>query len=335
MGKTYSANAVPITLKIIESYGVDPGPLMEKLGIDPGKIGDPWARCPYEKIDDLWFLAAEQIDDPSMGLRAALFWHPSHLGALGFAWLASRTLRSALERMARYYRLLTEGARMTLEEDGKTLSLVLDYEDYSRKQPTRTDSFMAMLLAMIRANCGEDFHPHSISLTHEEPEDTAPFYALFHCPIHFSAADNRFSIDLKDVDKPLSTANPMLEQVNDRLMIEMLAKLDVENDIVEKVKWEIIHALPSGGVSDEQVAKALHLNVRTLQRRLQEKGTTFKALLTEVRRELAEQYLRNNQLSLQEISFLLGFSEMSAFSHAFRRWTGQTPSGFRRNGNRN
>lgn len=329
MPATYSAAAVPITLKIIESYGIDPMPLMEQAGIDAELVGDPWARLPYRQIDDLWYLAQEKTQDPAFGLRAARFWHPSHLGALGFAWLASRSLRTALERMARFSRLLTEGARMVLEEDGETLSLVLSYEDFSRKQATRTDSFMAMLLAMCRANCGDGFHPNRICLTHPEPEDTGPFYALFHCPIQFSAPDNRFCVDLADADRPLSTANPLLEQINDRLMIGALAKLE-QDDIVEKVKVEIIRQLPSGRISDDKVAEALNMHVRTLQRRLQEKETTFKSLMVEVRRELAEAYLRNNQLSLQEISFLLGFSDMSAFTHAFKRWTGKPPSHFRR-----
>jgi len=109
-------------------------------------------------------------------------------------------------------------------------------------------------------------------------------------------------------------------------MVKYLARLKKE-DISTRVRAAIVDQLPSGGISDETVAEALYLNSRTLQPRLSEAGTTFKSLLVEVRRELAEKYVLDQKLTITEISYLLGFSETSAFSRAFKTWTGKTPRG--------
>ncbi len=328
MPLTYSAPAVDITLKIIRSYGINPIPIMRKLRIDPEKLRDPHARFRYAQIDDLWALAVAKANDPAFGLKAAEFWHPSQLGALGYAWLASASLRTALNRMVRYIRILTEGATLKLQDGGDELSLVLNYKRISKQQPTRTDSFMAMLLAMCQADAGMEFHPTSISLTHPAPEDTAPFFALFGCPVNFSSKTNSFNLSREWADLELPGSNPQLVKLNDQVMVEYIASLGDDN-IIERVKVQIMDQLPSGKVSDESVAEALFMNSRTLQRRLQKEDITFKTILTEVRMDLADSYLLEHKMALSEISFLLGFAELSSFSRAFKRWTGESPLAYR------
>lgn len=328
MSLTYSAPAVALTLKIIESSGVDPDPLMRKLCIDPYKIADPNARFPYKRIDALWAEAAALIDDPCFGLKAAKYWHPSHLSGLGYAWLSSSSLRTALQRFSKYMRMLTEGAAFELEETSDDLSIVLRYNAISRQQPTRTDSAMAMLVAMCRANYGDDFNPASLALTHPAPDCSSKFYELFRCPVYFDAPDNRFTLTLESADKRLESSNPLLSTLHDQYMINYLAQLDNSN-IQERVRAAIIQHLPDGNISDSIVAEALYMNPRTLQRRLQKENTTFKTQVNSVRQELADRYIRDSSKGLAEISYLLGFSEMSSFSRAFKRWTGESPSHYR------
>jgi AraC-like DNA-binding protein len=328
MSLTYSAPAVALTLKIIESSGVDPQPLMRSLRIDPRKITDPNARFAYKRIDALWAEADRLIDDRCFGLKAASFWHPSHMSALGYAWLSSSSLRTALQRFSKYMRMLTEGAVFDLEETRGGLSAILRYKSISLQQPTRTDSAMALLVAMCRANFGDDFNPVSLTLTHAAPDCAGKFFELFRCNVLFDAADNRFTISLNDADRRLPGSNPLLATLHDQFMIDYLARLDKSN-IVERVRAAIIQLLPDGNISDAKVAASLYMNVRTLQRKLQQQGTTFKSELNIVRQELADRYIRDRSKSLSEISYLLGFSEMSSFSRAFKRWTGETPSSFR------
>ncbi len=328
MPLTYSAPAVSITLKIIESYGIDTHELLTNLNIDPRCIEDPNARFPYTKIDQLWFDAVNIANDPAFGLRAARYWHPSQLGALGYAWLASTSLRSALGRLSRFMSILTEGAILEVEERGDELSACLRYKEISRQQPTRTDSFMAMLLAMCQANAGDNFHPSSIALTHEEPDDSSEFYTLFRCPIHFAAKENRFNLSLTDADNKLVSANPKLSQISDHLIIDALAKLDTRN-FVAQVSAEIYKQLSSGNMTDATIASALNVSQRSLQRKLQQEGTTYKQILNELRCDLAKKYIQDSHQQLIEVAFMLGYSEYSSFSRAFKNWTGLSPKDYR------
>ncbi len=333
MTLSYSAAAVSITLKIIESYDIDPVPLLENLGLNPKLLEDPNARFDYIKIDQLWFDAVALADDPNFGLRAAKYWHPSSLGALGYAWLTSTSLRTALNRFARYMSILTEGACLDVDtidigSADEALSVHLYYNAISKQQATRTDSFMAMLLAMCQANCGESFHPSSISLTHPEPKDSSHFDALFKCPIYFGAKENRFNISKDVADERLLSANPQLALINDKIIIETLAKLEKDN-IIARVKSEILNQLASGNVTDATVADALHIAQRSMQRKLQNENTTFRSILNDLRQELAKKYLQNSNMSLIDVAFNLGFSEYSSFSRAFKNWTDLTPSEYR------
>jgi len=328
MPLSYLAPAVSITLKVIESYGIDPKPLLKNLDINADLILNANARFSYEQIDQLWFDAAEIAGDSNFGLRAAKFWHPSQLGALGYAWLASSSLHTALDRLARYMAILTEGAVLSIDEIETELSVHLQYKKISKQQPTRTDSFMAVLLIMCRANYGEDFYPSSISLTHAEPEDLSEFNALFACPIYFNAPENRFNLSKEQADRQLISSNPRVAQLSDQVIIETLAKLE-KNNIIEKVQAEILHQLPSANVTDSTIAKAMNLSSRSLQRKLQKEQTSFKVLLNELRAQLAEQYILDSHFSLLDIAFMLGFNDYSSFSRAFKRWTGLSPSHFR------
>ncbi|MBN2606908.1 MAG: AraC family transcriptional regulator [Thiotrichales bacterium] len=328
MALTFSAQTSKLSLKLIESYGINPSEILKKLQIDPKRLNDPNARLPYSTLDDIWAEAATQIQDPAFGLKAVECWHPSQMGALGYAWLSSENLKNALGRFQRYSRVVTEGAYFEIEETPKYLSLILHYRSVARQLPYRTDGFMAIMLAMCRANFGKHFQPAEIHLKHSAPEDTSAFEALFKCPVFFGARDNRFVIHMKDALEMSEGAQPQLAKLHDQVMIEYLAKMDRKN-IVEQVKSEIIKQLPNGNVTDTTVGQALHINDRTLQRRLKEQNTTFKTLMNEVREDLAATYIKDSNLSLSEISFLLGFGNISSFSRAYKRWTGKPPSHLR------
>jgi AraC-like DNA-binding protein len=122
--------------------------------------------------------------------------------------------------------------------------------------------------------------------------------------------------------------NKALARSNDQVLDGMLRQL-TESDIVSKIKRLVIDALPSGAPSEESIAEALHISPRTLNRRLADQDTSYRELLSEVRRDMAEKYIADPTIPIAEISYLLGFSEVSSFSRAFKRWTGEPPGTFR------
>jgi AraC-like DNA-binding protein len=126
-------------------------------------------------------------------------------------------------------------------------------------------------------------------------------------------------------DEPLPGFNPQIVQQMDQMIIDYLAKLD-RNDVLGRARAAILKLLPSGEVSLESVANALNISARTLTRKLNDEGESFKNLLAKTRRDLSEKYIMDKSLTLTEISFLLGFSEASSFSRAYKSWTGRSPS---------
>ncbi len=143
--------------------------------------------------------------------------------------------------------------------------------------------------------------------------------------MNFNQAENQLLIPLSIVDETLVGANPELALLNDKVATRRLARMD-KDDIVSRVRAVLIDQLPLGGISDDTVADALHMSVRTMHRKLTDVESNFRTLLVEMRRSLAEAYILDQSLTLTEISLLLGFSEPSSFSRAFKSWTGTAPS---------
>lgn len=317
-----------LTIQTAQACDIDTEALMREFDIEPRLIADPNARFGMDKINAFYDRLAALIKDPNFGLKAAQFWHPSHMGALGYAWLTSETLLAAFRRYVRFVKTISDAVRLEIHDQGETVVLEFVYLRQDASQKFRIDGALATLMSMIRANAGTDFHPTAVSFVFDEPEDTAAYYTLFQCPIVFNAPTNSLAITAEEAEAPRASSNPKLAQLNDQFMLEYVAKLDKDN-IHERVKVAIIEELASGRISDTVVAKKLFLTERTLQRRLRESGTTFKKLLTQVRIDLADNYVRDSKLSLNEISFLLGFSELSSFSRAFKHWKGRSPREYR------
>ena len=311
--------------KAIEAAGMDPAPMFKAEGVSHSVAGDPTARVPFAVAEKIRARAARESGNPAIGLFAAHVLHPSQLGALGYAWLASRSIRMALERLQRHGRMINDHAHFTLADvNGETrVGMSLAYApDHKMAWP---GAGQACMVQMCRFSAGESFTPTRVTFMIPEPDDPGPFNDYFGCELVFDAPHGEMRFDIADVDRALPTGNPQLSHMMDQVAVKYLAQHDKE-DILNRAYFVITEQLPSGNVTDESVAEALHMTPRTLHRRLSDEDTNFRNVLNEVRQELAEQYINDPTITLTEISFLLGFSEVSAFSRAFRRWTGKPPS---------
>ena len=328
MSSTVLAQSTELAWGLLKAYRQDPELCFHKSGIDPATLHDPSGRVSQAAVQRLWHCVADTIDDPYFAFRLGKLWHPSYMHALGYAWLASSSLRTALNRLVRYIKVVNDEIVVKLDEDDDTLTVLVD--NPARVDPPYwfSDADLTILMAMCRAIFGDELTPVKVTFRHEPPASTKDYFTCFRCPVEFSAPENSMVLALDDVDTELPGSNPMLARLNDQVMTEYLAHIDKE-DIVNRTKAEIIKLLADGRVSDELVADALNVSTRTLQRRLHEQGTTFKALLTEVRKDLAIRYIHDHKMTLTELSFRLGFSEMSAFSRALKGWTGQSPRDYR------
>lgn len=315
----------------IASYGFDPDGFFRKEGIELSLPIDPDLRIPYKSVDAIRDHAATQIGDEAFGLKSGELVHPSNLGALGYAWLASRTLRIALQRLQRYVRVLNSSARLIMTEFADEMELDIGVDLPSRNTMVRDDMACAVLTRMIRFNMGPDFNPVCVTLKRDRPGDARAWDAFYACPVRFEAEANTIRISRALLDQVLPSANPALAKLNEDIVVRYLEHQDLA-DLPGRVRTEIIRQLHSDKFNQSSVAEALNMTPRTLRRSLRSHETSFIVLVREVRQDLARKLVEEDNLSVTEMSFLLGFSEVSSFTRAFRSWHGFPPSEARSGG---
>lgn len=324
------ASVTQVLWKALENEGYDNRRLFERAGLDPDKLHDANARYAYAGVRKLWQLTIAETDDPCFALVAARCWHPTNFHGLGFAWLASTNLKEAIERTIRYFRIVTsDPEQLYLVEHDNRYEFIMDATHVvHRALDEEYDLFLALLVDMCRSSCESTLNLQHVALQRPEPYCAKDFETYFAAPVTFSATQNAVVFNKTDLERALPTANAELALANEQIVQRCLARM-VHSDIVMQVKTKLIQELPSGNISEEIIAEDLYMSQRSLQRRLREEGTTYKELLNETRRDLAAQYIKASSVSINEITYLLGFSEPSNFSRAFKRWTGVSPSEYR------
>ena len=320
---TLLATAGRIVHRLVQRNGLDADDLFVECGLDPHKLDMPRARYPLERVRALWRLADERIQDPCWGLAGGEVWQQTDFHALGCAFLASRTLEVALIRLGRYHRIVSQDLALAVTTDRD--SLRISYAPLAAGVDIRPlqDTCWSVILRMCRGAYGADLPLQEVQLTHGW-EDCA-YEQVFGCPVHYAADRSSLSLSLEVVRQRLPTVNRELAAASDRILREFDLCL-ADTSMTGRVRRAVLDALPSGKPSAKEVAYGLALAPRTLQRKLQEEGTTFQEVADAVRKDLAQQYVRSGEYSLQEMTYLTGFANPPAFSRAYKIWTGRTPS---------
>lgn len=313
----------------LRSQGLDAMELVEEVGIDPSSVINADRRVPLKTAHHLLERCVELSSDEAFGLVAAEHLQPQVLNGLGLAWLASDTVYDGLKRTVRFSSVLSTGVRMELHEEPEFVHLVMRGSDQLEKRvPAAVDFSAGIIMRMCRLTMGEFIAPVKIRIQRPEPTDPARFESMLSSTIEFDCEETCLTFYLNDILQPLATGDPALARANDeqaQAYIDRLNILKTSRDVI----GIIVEKLPDGPPTQQQIADSLHISNRTLQRRLKEEGTSFMDLLQDTRLDLARSYLLQPTRSIVETSYLLGFSEPSTFSRAFKRWTGQAPTEFR------
>lgn len=326
-GSTVIGGYIAAIAHALEARGVDAKAALHRADIPGMPTNDPLARVPLASVHRLLEAAVESTGDAYFGLFAATFVHPASFHALGFALLASGSLRDYCTRLSRYFRFLTGTTRPELRELPRLARLEFVR---AHETPALSDDIVGLfLIRTIRDLSDGRVQPTMIELHRPTPPDGGTRHReAFGCPMRFGASLTAFVFDRSALDLPFSSASRELAEQHDRIVVSYLAKLD-RNDVHARVSAALLTDLPSGAVSKERIAERLAMSPRTLQAKLAARGTTFLDVVNETREALACGYLRGSVTSITEIAFMLGFSDTSNFCRAFRRWTGQTPSAYR------
>ena len=315
--------------KALKSHGVDSGPIFRAFHIDTAIANDPMSRLPVDTVTQLYKACVDVTGDAYFGLTVARHIHISNLHALGFGLAASSTLMDFLKRVERYFKLASQVGDVTLEQrDGE---LVMRVAHRTAVCGETEDAFLGFLVLSMRLLHQQDFNPLHVAMHHPEPPQGDDAYVrLFRAPVTFDAPCSALTLPMNALQQPLAGACPELALHNDSLALAYLARLD-KGDVVAAARQRIIEFLPTGECTRERVAQAMVMSASTLQTRLARHETSFQSLLDETRKDLACQYVSQPTRSITEITFLLGFTDSSNFSRAFKRWTGHSPSDFRGN----
>lgn len=318
-------------VRALDARGLDGAAIAARAGIDAATLADADGRVPRAALTRLWQLAVEETGDPAFALEAARHTLQTTFHALGYAVLASATLREAMERIIRHRRVIGEIFRLSIEDRADCSRVLLDVSAGGGAVPDEAvDASFAVMVRQARLlHGGRDLRPRRVGLRRALPANPAPYERTFRCPVEFGQDTNYLEFSREDLDRRVPAANAELARQNDEVVVRYLARLD-RGGVLGRTREALLESLPSGAPTKAAIARRLAMSPRSLQRLLADEGTSFKDLLAEARLALAKSYLEEGRLPVTEIAFVLGFADTSAFSRAFRRWTGVAPSDWAR-----
>lgn len=277
--------------------------------------------------------AATALNDPDLGLNFGRTITPHRFGVLGYLLHHCDTLSEAFLRMQQYQRLLFR------LEDSQVISHG-DLIEIAGRLNTRPDYHaevfsLTSIIQFARSLTGKPVRFEQITLMSDNPAHNDALERFMQCEVLYAQAMTGMTCSLYLARERNGQPDAALRAILETQANGMLAALPHQDDLVQQVRHGIVHLLQEGEPTLERVAQHLGMSGRTLHRRLAAQDMRFRELLEQTRRQLAESYLHDPRISLAEVALLLGYAEQSPFTHAFKRWTGSTPSDWRKLHSRN
>lgn len=301
--------------------------LLAALEVAPSMLEDPDRRVPYAVVLRAWELAAELAGDPDFGIHAGEVTPIGTFDVLDYVTASCRTLGEAYDVFVRFQRMLHDAVQIAIERDGDVTRVRHAAAGYPSGIPRHAaEAAVATWVVRSRTLVGAPLQPVEVRFQHARPASTDEHRRVLGCPVRFAASRTELVIASSVMELPLRTADPALYDIMRRQAGAALGRLPVADATASTVRQVLAAGMESGDVGLARVAVQMGMSTRTLQRSLAAEGTSLAGVLDELRREMASSYLQSGGLSMTAIAFLLGFSEVSAFDRAYRRWTGHAPS---------
>jgi len=326
---TISVTLLSQLFRYLEVLKVDSDAFVRSLGLDPALFRSPDARIPVETYLRIQDEAADYTADPCFGLHMGEYAEAGSWSILGYVMMNCKTLAEASEKAGRYSRIIGNMIETRTEIGLGKVKVIFDTPPHVPAQSRHCyESTLASSVRMMRILTGRELSPLEVTFVYPEPRQRDEYERVFRCPVHFgrNQTSMSFAWDLGRVPIPL--ANPALLARFEQFAQDAMVAIDRQNEHTRAVTRIILSQLDDDRLSIDKVAKVMAVSVRTLQNRLADEGVVFSDLHREIRHRLARQYLCD-QYTVEQITYLLGFSEPSAFSKAFKKWSGMTPREYR------
>jgi len=333
-----SNSPAPITVSVtvltqmclyLKSLGVDIDTFLRSIYVDPESVKSPDTYLPVEAYLHIQESAADYTNDPCFGLHMGEFAEAGSWSILGYMMMNCKTLGEAFEKSGRYSRIIGNMIEGSVRIKFNKIKVILDTPPHAPKMSRHCfESTIASSVRMMRNLSGQDLSPLEVTFIYPQPDSTAEYERVFKCPVLFEQKHNSFTIDMSLVNVPVLMANPELLAYFERYAQEFIAGLERKDATTQAVTKIILAQLDDESLSIRKVAKEMAMSVRTLQNRLADEGVVFSDLTQDIRERLAKRYL-SEDYTVEQITYLLGFSEPSTFRKAFKKWLGMTPREYR------
>jgi len=320
-----SGDLAALLLRFIEQKQLDAPELQKQLCQYP-----PASRMTFRS----WWYYLDQLQalmpKIPIGLELGLAIEPAYLGVLGYLTLSCDTVAEALQRFEHYQRLLHDGetASTRLSQDQFCIHWSSQFGISTQLSDEVLIMGMVKNLRIITGN--NDLQPCRVQFVGAQPQGGIDYRRWLDCPVSFEQPELMLCFPLDYLKRPVSHSDPSLKKLLDQQAQALLDVIPRQEVFYQQLQQAIVKVIQSGTPTQEKVASLLKLSSRTLHRRLYEQGLEFRTLLQQTRLQLAKQYLAERKLRLTEIALLLGYSEQSAFTRAFRQWSGETPLQYQR-----
>ena len=318
------------TAKTIASYllykGLEPSKIEAELACSIEELSDVEHRIPMNRYHALWTLALTYTQEPSLALMLGSKPYHDEMGLVGHIFFNNDTLNSALNQYERYYSLVHEGMHIEVKTDAKLayINYICDVDEAYSK----ADMEYTLAISMYRAkqHILDGVEIAYIQFQHQKPDYHTRYDEAFPCPIRFNSPYCSIAFKKQYLDFKLPKRSSYLHQLLTHHIEALFKKIKPAETLTNKVTTLVEKKLAKDNIDAEHIAEKLCMSRHTLYRKLKQEGISFHDLIDQIRKDKAYVYLDKNKHSLSEIAFLLGFSELSAFSRAFKRWTGSSPA---------
>ncbi|NNK32181.1 MAG: AraC family transcriptional regulator [Xanthomonadales bacterium] len=326
----HSARSLVPALDVLEEMGFGKRRCLRGTGVMLSQLDNPDSRLTFQQELAFYRNALDLTSDPLIGLKLGEPYAPQRYGLFGYALLSASTLRRALTVAVNFGQLTFSFFTFDFGEDEERGWFAM--KDPPPVEPALHDVYLdrdlSAAVVAFSAILGRTLPLRAVDLAHDGHGQQDRYRDYFRCDTRFSRRPSRLIFDAALLDEPLPQSDPDTSRHFRQQCRMMIAKLKNQSYFANDVRMLLL-AKPGRFPGIERVAEQLHVSVRTLRRRLDEEGSSFRRLLDEVRFQLAKEYLMETQLRLSEVAELLGYSEPGNFSHAFRRWSGTSPREYR------
>jgi AraC-like DNA-binding protein len=311
--------------------GIKTDDLFKKANVDKSILANNDEKIPLEIYYSVMDAAIETTGDNCFGLHMGENANPGDISTLGYIMASCRTVREALEKIGKYFAIIGSTQRLTLIVEKNEARLVWDMIKYFPNMCIRhcIDLGLANTFNMLLKIAEKPVEIKEVWVKAGPPDDMSEYNRIFKCPILFNQPSPALVFPSSALDTPLIHPNPALLSLFEYHANSFLNKIDQGDHFSREISQKYFESIQDSKPASEKIIKDLGISRRVLRNKLREEGMTYSKLITNVRQELAKSYLTEKRFTIDDITYLVGFSEPRAFRRAFKRWTGMTASRYR------